>query len=342
MEYHQYNGVKPSFWSNLNMPVFSLAPMEDVTETSFREIVLNTAEQDCLHVLFTEFTSTDGLCNEKGRPKVSGRLVVSDSERQLLSAKNVKIVAQIWGTRPENFFKSAQLITENYQFDGIDINLGCPVKKIVRQGGCSALIGKYDIVNEIIKATQEGTHLPVSVKTRTGTCKPITEEWISFLLDCKPAAIILHGRTQKQMSEVPADWTQIQKAVELRDQKQSLTRIIGNGDVKDYADGLNKCTEFGCDGVMVGRGIFSDPWFFNSTKFEPSITDRFNLLWKHTLLHQRNWGDKHNFLNLRRFYKIYINNFDNAQTIRMKLMETFNIEDVVRVINDSGYMRIEA
>lgn len=340
MEYNHINKPNTNFWNDFQVPIFSLAPMEDVTDTSFREIVLSTSQADCLHILFTEFTSTDGLCNEKGRPKVSGRLVVSNSERELLNQKNVKIVAQIWGTKPENFYKSAQLISEQYQFDGIDINLGCPVKKIVKQGGCSALIGKNEIVKEIIQATMEGTHLPVSVKTRTGISKPITEEWITFLLTCNPAAIILHGRTQKQMSEVPADWTQIQKAVELRDGIQNKTKIIGNGDVRDYTDGLTKCSEFGCDGVMVGRGIFSDPWFYNSVKAVPSIDDRFKLLWKHTQLYVQNWGDKHNFLNLRRFYKIYINNFENAQQVRMKLMETCNIEDVVRVINESGYIKV--
>jgi len=329
--------MNAGFWSEMNQPMFTLAPMEDVTETSFREIVLSTSQPGRLHVLFTEFTSTEGLCNEKGRPKVGSRLYVSPTEKELLTQMNVKLVAQIWGTKPENFLKSAQFITENYHFDGIDINLGCPVKKIVKQGGCSALIGKYDQVKEIIQATQEGTHLPVSVKTRTGTGKPITEEWISFLLGCGLPAIILHGRTQKQMSEVPADWNEIAKAVELRNNLKYSTFIIGNGDVKDYPDGISKCKQYGCDGVMVGRGIFTDPWFFNEVKIEPSVKERFELLWKHTRLYEKNWGKTHNFLNLRRFYKIYINNFDRAQHTRMKLMETTNIEEVARIIDESGF-----
>ena len=252
-----------NFWNDLKKPVFTLAPMEDVTDTVFREIVMSVSDPDCLHVLFSEFTSTDGLCHEVGGPRVKHRLQINESEKILLKKNKVKIVAQIWGTKPEKFFEATKIICEEGQFDGIDINMGCPVKKIVKQGGCSALIGQPELAKEIIVATQEASDIPVSVKTRIGLNKPITEEWISTLLETKPVVITIHGRIQKQQSEEFADWNEVKKAVKLRDEMKSETLIHGNGDVFTLEDGYSKAKEFGVDGIMIGRGIFQDPWFFN-------------------------------------------------------------------------------
>lgn len=114
--------------------------MEDVTDTVFREVIRSVSEPDALHVMFTEFTSTDGLCNKKGREFVATRLVVTETERELLKASNTKLVAQIWGSDPEKFHESAKLISDMRLFDGIDINMGCPVKKVVKNHSCSDLI----------------------------------------------------------------------------------------------------------------------------------------------------------------------------------------------------------
>ena len=119
----------PNFWRNLSKPIFALAPMEDVTDTSFREIIERLSDPTILNVLFTEFTSVDGMNHPKGKPRVSERLFVSDSEREILKQKNFKLVAQIWGNNPEIFHKVARDITAEYDFDGLDINMGCPVKR---------------------------------------------------------------------------------------------------------------------------------------------------------------------------------------------------------------------
>ncbi len=161
------------------MPIFSLAPMEDVTDTVFREIVMGMAAPDKLNVVFTEFTSVEGMNHPVGRNRVSERWIVNDSEKERLKKQNVKLVAQIWGRNPEIYRNIAKYISENYQFDGIDINMGCPVKKVVKQGACSALIGEPSLAKEIISATKEGTNLPVSIKTRTGIKQHQTEELIS-------------------------------------------------------------------------------------------------------------------------------------------------------------------
>ena len=317
-----------NFWQEFKGPVFSLAPMEDVTDTVFREIVAGMSAPGKLNVVFTEFTSVEGMNHPVGRGRVSERLVVNATERELLQKMNIKLVAQIWGRNPEIYRNIAKYVTENYQFDGIDINMGCPVKKVVKQGACSALIGEPSLAKEIISATKEGTHLPVSVKTRTGIKKHQTEEWISQLIETKPAAIILHGRTQRMQSEGDADWNEIAKAVRLKNELDPSIPLHGNGDVFSYADGLRKIESTGVDGVMIGRGIFQHPWFFNPEKTEILKEERIEKLLQHTRLFEKTWGGKKNFNILKRFYKIYLNSFDGAAKMRADLMEVKNFSEV--------------
>jgi len=322
-----------NFWKELARPAFTLAPMEDVTDTVFREIVLSISDPGYLHVLFSEFISTDGLCHEIGGPKVRHRLQINDTERKLLFEKNVKIVAQIWGTHPEKFNQAAKLICDEGMFDGIDINMGCPVKKIVKQGGCSALIARPTLAKEIVLATKEGSNLPVSIKTRIGLNKVITEEWVAQLLECHPALITVHGRTQKQQSEGLADWNEVKKAVALRDILSPETLIHGNGDIFSIEDGYSKAKDYDVDGIMIGRGIFHNPWFFNRNSGEKTPEEKLELLWKHTELFTRTWGAGKNFATLKRFFKIYTNGFPGAHLFRARLMETHASEEVRKILN---------
>jgi len=316
------------FWQKFNGPVFSLAPMEDVTDTVFRELVMEMAVIDKLHVVFTEFTSVDGMNHQVGRGRVSERLIVSPSERRLLQKMGIKLVAQIWGRKPEIYYKVTKYITENYRFDGIDINMGCPVKKVFKTGACSALIGEPNLAKEIILATKQGTHLPVSVKTRTGIKEHQTDEWISNLLEVNPAAIILHGRTQQMQANGDANWKEIKKAVLLKNELNPNIPIHGNGDVFTYANGLKRLEESGVDGVMIGRGIFQNPWFFNPEKSEISKEERIEKLLQHTRLFEKNWLGKKNFNILKRFYKIYLNSFEDAAKLRADLMNSKGYHDV--------------
>jgi len=309
--------------------------MEDVTDTSFREIVENLSDPQVLHVLFTEFTSVDGMNHPKGKPRVAERLFVSDSEKKILKQKNFKLVAQIWGNNPAIFYKIARDITQEYDFDGLDINMGCPVKNVVKNGCCSALIGQPTLAKEIILATMEATHLPVSVKTRTGIKAHDTEEWIASLMETKPAALILHGRTQKQQSDGLADWEEIAKGARIRDQLSPETIFLGNGDVNSYSHGQELTTRYGLDGVMVGRGIFHNPWLFNSTQPELTIGDRLTQLLLHTQIFEKNWGGKKNFNILKRFYKIYTSDFPGAAKLRAELMESKSYEEVYQITKEA-------
>ncbi|NCA85845.1 MAG: tRNA-dihydrouridine synthase [Clostridia bacterium] len=323
-----------SFWNQLPQPAFMLAPMEDVTDTSFRELVMHISDPQFFQVVFTEFTSTDGLCHPVGRENVASRLRVNQSERAVLRHKGMKIVAQIWGANPEKYFQATRFITQNFEFDGLDINMGCPVKKIVKQGACSALIGKPELAAEIIQATKEATHLPVSVKTRTGIKKHDTENWIGHLIDQNPTAIILHARTQNDQSEVPAAWGEIRKAVAVRDGSGKNIPIYGNGDVVSVEDAIEKCHQTGAQGVMVGRGIFHNPWMFNNPQPEISTADRLELLWRHVTLFDSTWGRGKNFAVLKRFFKIYTSNFAGAAHLRAALMETNNPAEVREIIDN--------
>lgn len=320
-----------NFWNELKKPSFLLAPMEDVTDTAFREIVLRLSHPDYLQVLYTEFTNTDGLCHPIGRDKVKSRLQVNPSERILLKEKNVKIVAQIWGNNPEKFYEATKYIDENFDFDGIDINMGCPVKKVVKQGSCSALIKFPDLAGEIIQATKEATKLPVSVKTRTGFSHHITEEWIGFLLSQDPAAIILHTRTQKMQTDFPADWQEMGIALDVGNRLKPHIPIIGNGDIFSMKGAEEILAKYPTDGFMIGRGIFHNPWFFNPG-FVPTLEDKLNTLIEHSRLYINTWGPERNFQVLKRFFKIYINEFEGAAALRAQLMETNNLEEVEKII----------
>ena len=329
----------PNFWRNLSKPIFALAPMEDVTDTSFREIIEKLSNPRVLQVLFTEFTSVDGMNHPEGKTRVAERLFVSESEKKILKEKNFRLVAQIWGNNPEIFHKVAREITEEYNFDGLDINMGCPVKNVVKNGCCSALIGQPTLAKEIILATIEATHLPVSVKTRTGIKAHDTEVWIANLLVTKPAAIILHGRTQKQQSDGSADWEEIARGARVRDQINPDTLFFGNGDVNSFSHGEELMAKYGLDGVMVGRGIFHNPWLFNPIQSQVTIEDKLKQLLLHTRIFETNWGGKKNFNILKRFYKIYTSDFPGAAKLRAELMDTKTFEEVYQIVRNQEYIR---
>lgn len=323
-----------NFWTEIKKPILVLAPMEDVTDTSFRELVARISDPECLQVVFTEFTAVDGMNHPVGKERVSERFVVSESEREVLREKGIKLVAQIWGNKPEVFHKIAKEITEEYDFDGLDINMGCPVKNVVKQGCCSALIDQPALAQEIILATKEGTHLPVSVKTRTGIRQHETERWMRQVIETRPAAITLHGRVQKQQSEGLADWNEIEKAARLRDELAPEIPFLGNGDVMSYQQAADYTAKYGLDGVMIGRGIFHNPWFFNPEEKERTKEEKMEQLILHTKLFERNWAGRKNFNILKRFYKIYANGFAGASQLRAKLMTANNYDEVYQLVGD--------
>lgn len=312
------------FWGKLNKPILILAPMAGVTDTVFRQIVAKYGRPD---VFYTEFVSCDGLCSP-GRKVLFEDLKFCDNERPIL--------AQFFGSRPENFFKSSQLAVE-MKFDGIDINTGCPDKSVEKQGAGAALIKNPKLTKDIIKATQNGAEqLPVSVKTRLGYDYNYTEEWITHLLETEPAAIIIHARTRNEMSKVPAKWDEIAKAVDVRNKAGSQTLIIGNGDVTSVNEAKKLAVNYGVDGVMIGRGILGNPWFFSKDTdiSQISFEVRIEMLLEHAALFEKTYGVNRNFAIMRKFFSSYVSGFPSAKSLRLNLMATRNYGDVERVVDN--------
>lgn len=301
-------------------PFFVLAPMADVTDAAFRRIILECGRPD---VFYTEFVSADGLMSV-GRERLMKDLIYSKDEHP--------IIAQFFGAHPETIRQSAQLARE-LGFDGVDINMGCPDKKVVKQGAGIGLSRTPELAKEIIAAAKEGAgDIPLSIKTRLGY-SVIDLTWIRTLLQCKIPALIIHGRTMKEMSKVPAHWDVIKEIAAMAKDYGTLT--IGNGDVMSREEGIIHARESGVDGIMVGRGIFHNPWFFNpSIDIEKvSQKERLELLLKHTRLFKDQWSDGKKFDILKKFYKVYVSGWDGAKELRIQLMNTKTSEEVEAIIS---------
>ena len=324
------------FWKKLDKPFFCLAPMSDVTDIAFRYMLAKygkNRENKNKIVFWTEFVSADGLCDSLGRKKLSHILKYSESERP--------IVAQVFSANPENMKKACQYIA-SLGFDGIDINMGCPDKSVVAQGAGAGLIKNPQLARKIIIAAHDGIkaagyNIPVSVKTRVGFNKEEIDFWISEILKEDISALTIHLRTAKEMSLVPAHWDYIERIKELIKKSGKEVLLIGNGDVKNMKDAEEKALKYVCDGVMIGRGVFGNPWFFSSIDdYEPTAEEKLKILIEHTQIFERELSKpKHkSFAVMKKHFKAYVNGFDGAKELRVELMETENSKEVEKIIND--------
>lgn len=312
-----------NFLESLPRPFLVLAPMDDVTDTVFRQIIADCAKPD---LFFTEFVNVDGL-QSPGREKLLHKLRFSAQEKP--------IIAQLWGLNPENFYKTTKDLIE-MGFDGVDLNMGCPVKTVIKNGACAALINNRELAGEIIDATREaaGDTLPVSVKTRVGFTT-VGMSWIEFLLTKILNMLSIHGRTAKELSKVPANWDLIGQAVELRNSLSPQTLIVGNGDVMNRQQAEELAEHYQLDGVMIGRGIFHDPFAMaeQSSWSSWNKEQKLQLFADHIGLFLRTYQKRErHFEPLRKFCKLYINGFDGAAELRAKFMETKSPEEALRLL----------
>lgn len=351
--------INLGFWGKLKKPIMVLAPMADVTDCAFRSIIAKYGKPDAF---FTEFVSADGLCSP-GRPKLLIDLKYSIEEHP--------IVAQIFGSKPENI-NGAAILCKELGFDGVDINMGCPESSVVKQCSGAALIKDPKLAKDIIRAAKEGAEgLPISIKTRIGFNPPggttsragknEMESWIHTLLEEDIAVLTVHLRTKKEMSSVPAHWELLKRIVEIRNKLGKETLILGNGDVVDLKDAEEKIKETGCDGIMLGRAIFGNPWLFSvssgheailtfsngdvakqdilrkSPKLQNNSTivrEKLKVMIEHTKLFEEMLGKHKNFATMKKHYKAYVNGFDGAKELRMKLMDTKNASQVENLMNE--------
>ncbi|MEN9613783.1 MAG: hypothetical protein RLZZ347_90 [Candidatus Parcubacteria bacterium] len=336
------------FWKNLKKPFFVLAPMADVTDCVFRALIAKYSNHGKASggpdVFWTEFVSADGLCNPHGREHLLIDLKYSEAERP--------IVAQLFGSNVENMEKASAFVA-SLGFDGIDINMGCPDKTIEKQGAGAAMIKDLSKAKEIIRAVKRGApNLPVSVKTRIGYNKNEIDTWVRGLLEEDLSALTIHARTRKEMSMVPARWEHVREVVELKNKMGKDTLIIGNGDVLDSADARKKVSETGCDGVMLGRAIFGNPWLFDQTKgiavgqsveddrvglgsgnHKVTVSERLRVLVEHAEEFERVLCEHKSFAVMKKHFKAYVNGFDGAKELRMQLMSTEDSKQVRGIVD---------
>lgn len=340
---------------NKKQPFFCVAPMADVTDAAFRRMLVKYGRPD---VVWTEFVSANGLMSP-GRDVLERDLVYSEGERP--------IVAQLFSSDPEKIEGAARLCA-SLGFDGIDINMGCPDKTIEKQGAGAAMIRTPERALAIIAAAKRGAGtLPVSVKTRVGYSAVQIDEWIPTLLSADIAALTVHARTRKELSLVPAPWERIREVVKLRDRLAPHTVIIGNGDVTSLADARAKATASGCDGVMIGRALFGNPWFFDEKRemvaalpkkrpewirktFLKNFFDtkrvaaqsankpivpleRLAVMTEHCALFEELLGDIKPFAIMKKHFKAYCNGFPGAKELRIQLMETRSAGEVSDIID---------
>ena len=357
-----------SFWEKLEKPFFILAPMEDVTGVVFRHVIAKAARPD---VFFTEFTNVSSFCSPDGKHSTRSRLAFTEDEQP--------IVAQIWGNKPDQFEEMAGEL-KKMGFSGIDINMGCPDKAVVKNGSGSALIKTPELAIAIIQATKRGAgDLPISVKTRLGYSK-IDEwrEWLTVILKQNIANLSIHLRTKKEMSKVGAHYELIPEIIKLRDEIAPQTLITINGDIRDRQHGEELFKQYGVDGIMIGRGVFQNPFAFErldnhssesrltdisiSKHLQPEL-DQASKPWlkpgakpftncdiehpthsKQELLALLNYHldlhDKYStelgpfkFDPLKRFFKIYIRDFNGASELRDQLMHTKTTNEAREILN---------
>ena len=297
--------MKENFWQDLPRPFFVLAPMEDVTDVVFRHVVSAAGKPD---VFFTEFTNTVSYCHPEGRDSVRGRLTFTEDEQPM--------VAHIWGDEPEHFRQMSIGMAEQ-GFKGIDINMGCPVPNVAGKGKGSGLIRRATVAADLIQAAKTGG-LPVSVKTRLGyTNIDEWRDWLTHVFEQDIANLSIHLRTRKEMSKGNAHWEMISEIKKLRDEIAPQTLLTINGDIPDRETGLKLVEEYGVDGVMIGRGVFHNPYAFEKEPKEHSSQELLNLFRLHLDLFDKYTVDEPRaFRPLRRFFKIYVRGIRGASDLR--------------------------
>ncbi|MBP9761887.1 tRNA-dihydrouridine synthase [Candidatus Saccharibacteria bacterium] len=321
-------------------PIFILAPMDDVTDTVFRQTVADCAPPD---LFFTEFVNVDGLMSP-GRVNLLKKL--------RFVAQEGKVIVQLWGLQPENFRAVCEQIADgtfareldlpdDVNFAGVDLNMGCPAKSEVKNGACAALIKRenWPHAKEIILAAKDGLagRLPLSVKTRVGFSE-VDMTWFDFLLHQDLDMLTVHGRTRKQMSKVPADWGLIGRVREMRDELGVKTLIVGNGDVMSREQGEELAARYKLDGIMIGRGIFHNPFLFSQDsplKWEDcDEIGKIDLYRKHVELFAATWKNGERPIHtLNKFCKMYIQGFDGAKELREKLMKSESTHELLVLLS---------
>ena len=356
------------FWAQLPHPILGLAPMDGVTDAPFRLTVATRGRPD---VIFTEFTAVMDVC--RGPAHMLSSLIYSEAERP--------VVAQLYGKDPDLFYQAAHIVCE-LGFDGLDINMGCPSRNVAASGSGAGLIRTPDLAHDIMRAARQGiadwaagrslanaglkkSHtelirglnqrrgdqwiaprrtIPLSVKTRIGYDTIIVERWIEHLLAEQPIAISVHGRTLEQMYRGEADWSAIERAVQLA--RGTDTLLLGNGDVQSLQDAIRRVRQHGVHGVLVGRGALGEPWLSRRKEAaraaasdpsglveseSPTLDERFHVMLDHAKQYEAIL-DRKCFPRMRKHLGWYCKGFPGAAAMRAAMVRASSSEDVARLV----------
>ena len=324
-------------------PLIGLAPMDGLTDYPFRQIQSQIAKPD---VIFTEFVSAEGIAH--GGVKLYDKLLYTPNHRP--------IIAQLFGKNPDSFYQTS-LILCHLGFDGIDINMGCPAKKVTQHGSGASLIKNPRLASQLIKAVQSAVedakinHLPqkiqkviirnqkfssfnpkvkiiptVSVKTRLGIDQIITQKWLSRLLKHHLDFITLHGRTLKQGFAGQVDWDEIKKAATLT--AQTKTKLLGNGDLQSRRQALNFCRRYQTHGALIGRAACGNPWVFKNLSASPR--QKFSAMLRHTQIYQQTFPHRR-FEPLRQHFLNYTKTHPHAKQLRSSLVTVNSTADLIKL-----------
>lgn len=314
--------MKNNFWAKLSAqgkkkPIMAQAPMSGVTDQAFRLMLAKHGKPD---IFWTEFVSADAVATKRAKKYWQAVLNFSKKERP--------IIAQIFGSDSGQITKACQII-EELGFDGVDINMGCPDRNVEKQGAGSSLIKNPELAKQIIRAAKAGVKkIPVSVKTRIGYDKNEIDTWIPHILKEGVAALTVHFRNKNQAYDVRANWDLAKKVVELRNRISPETLILGNGDVKTLEQAKDLAEKFGLDGVMIGRALIGNPWFFVGKV--PSKADKLKAILEHSkiLPAEKHWD------SIKKHFHAYTKDFVGAKDLREALMKVKNKTETQKVVNN--------
>lgn len=308
-----------NFWSSLLKPIVGLSPMDGITDFPMREIQVKIAKPS---VIYTEFVSAEGLIRKEKvfLPKLK------------FSSQEKPIVAQIFGFSEESFFNAVKIIAK-LNFDGIDINMGCPAKNILEQGGGAALIGKNNQVQKIILSVFKALKsidkvIPISIKTRIADTEEETEKWLKFLSLLPISAICVHARTRKQSHSGETDFKKLLKYSHYFRQKKIV--FLGNGGIKNRKMAIDYSLKYNLDGALIGQAAIGNPWVFKD-KYPIEKKELFEIMTQHTITTENFYGPNR-FVNVKKHLAAYCKNFPGCKKLRGQLMMAESLLETLDVL----------
>ncbi|MFA6254686.1 MAG: tRNA-dihydrouridine synthase [Patescibacteria group bacterium] len=308
-----------NFWLKLHKPILALAPMAGVSDSAFRQLCKSFGAD----VVYTEMISADGLHYD------------AKKTLELLKFKKAEkpIVCQLFGKRPEMFAKAAKIV-QKAGFDGIDLNFGCPARKVVAHGGGVTMMRDLKHCRKLIQVVLENTSLPVSVKIRSGYDKVTALDFIKAISDLRLAAVMIHGRPFKNPYSAPIDYEMIRKV------KVNFSGIVlGNGGINRPEDAKLMLEKTGVDGVGLARGLYGKPWLFKQIKdflkkgnyHELDFKDIKKVAIKHARLAEKTKG-KWGIIETRKHLAYYAKGFPGAADLRQRLVRVESIKDIKEIL----------